>query len=337
MGLKEWYPFIRRKGYNPVVLYQSVLASTSTNGRRRLDVLGTCYKVIRNAYSNHTQEEANLILEKEVGRFGSTSGMTLYIDGCQAAEKSDTAADRQRHREKAWERTVTCLDTLEYRIENKLRLRRRHFVDVRSGLSSSFYWSLESRKNFAEHMEDKGWTLGDVKTEADLAIAIDAQPGDTIISADSDMLAYASIRTLWRPVSKGLILSYVVSDLLQVLGVSRSQLTALAVVSHNDYNRNIPSMGPVTNFSIIKSIDGEDPKMVVAGYLEDSRVVAKNKNSKEFDRSIRVFIDYQQTSLAKDDSRSAPQDMYEQLRERFQHLCTRYEESKRNKKEEPNA
>ena len=164
---------------------------------------------------------------------------------------------RQKQREKAWERTATCLNTMEYRMENKLRLRKRHFADVRSGLSSSFYWSLESRENFAKHMASKGYTLRDVETEADLAIAIDAQPGDIIISADSDMLAYATVQTLWRPVSKGLILSYSIPDLLQTLGVSQSQLTALAIVSHNDYNRNIPTLGPVTSFSIIKSINSE--------------------------------------------------------------------------------
>ncbi|KAG0288480.1 hypothetical protein BGZ97_006810 [Linnemannia gamsii] len=40
---------------------------------------------------------------------------------------------------------------MEYQMENKLRLRKRHFTDVLSGLSSSFYWSLESRENFATY------------------------------------------------------------------------------------------------------------------------------------------------------------------------------------------
>ncbi|KAG0313897.1 hypothetical protein BGZ97_009797, partial [Linnemannia gamsii] len=79
---------------------------------------------------------------------------------------------------------------MEYRMENKLRLRKRHFPDVRSGLSSSFYWSLESREDFAKHMASTGCSIRDVATEADVAIAIEAQPGDVIILADLDMLAY---------------------------------------------------------------------------------------------------------------------------------------------------
>jgi hypothetical protein len=58
---------------------------------------------------------------------------------------------RQKQREKAWEWNATGLNTMEYQMENKLRLRKRHFTDVLSGLSSSFYWSLESRENFATY------------------------------------------------------------------------------------------------------------------------------------------------------------------------------------------
>ncbi|KAG0254009.1 hypothetical protein BGZ95_006158, partial [Linnemannia exigua] len=87
MALKGWYPFVRWKGYDPVILHQLAPFSIITNGRWRLDVFGACFGVIRNAYSNKTQGEANLILEKEVSRFGPLSGMTLYIDGYQAAEK----------------------------------------------------------------------------------------------------------------------------------------------------------------------------------------------------------------------------------------------------------
>ena len=46
-------------------------------------------------------------------------------------------------------------------------------------------------------------------------------------------------------------------DVLRVLNINRSQLTVLGVVSKNDYNRNIHSLGSATNFSIIKELKGE--------------------------------------------------------------------------------
>ncbi|KAG9067690.1 hypothetical protein KI688_011277 [Linnemannia hyalina] len=318
------------RGYNPAQLYQSIVAKVAPNRRRRLDVLGTCYRVIRNSYSNNPPDVAHRKLEKEVSRYGSSLDMSLYIDGYQAVEKSHTAAEREGVRDRAIERTTTALDTLESRLDNGLRIRKRHFVDVRSGLTSSFYWSRESRLGFAQYMQNAGWTVKVADTEADLAIAIDAEPDDIVISSDSDMMAYASIQTLWRPVSGGLILAYTVPDLLKALGVTRSQLTALAVVSRNDYNRNIHSLGPATNFSIIKSIDRTDPKDIVLSYLSNSRVVSKNTNNQDFAFSTRVFVDLRQTRLEIDGSRPGSQILFQQLQDRFQDFCTRYDQYKQS-------
>ncbi|KAG0064076.1 hypothetical protein BGZ89_009395 [Linnemannia elongata] len=152
---------------------------------------------------------------------------------------------------------------------------------------------MESRRSFADYMTERHWTVKVVATEAGLAIAIDANPGDIIISRDSDMLAYGSIVTLWRPVSNDIILVYSIPDLLLALGITRAQLTALAVVSKNDYNKNIWSLGPATNFSIVKSINSMDPKEVVHSYLANTRI------------------------------------LHEQLRLYFKDLCTRHYELKR--------
>ncbi|KAK5816265.1 hypothetical protein F5H01DRAFT_202893 [Linnemannia elongata] len=330
MGISFWFPFIRRKGYNPALLYQSIIAKIAPDKHRRLDVLGTCYQVIRNSYSNNPPDVAHRMLEEEVRRYGSSLDMSLYIDGYQAVEKSYTAAERERVRDRALERTTTALDTLDSRLDNGLRISKHHFVDVRSSLASSFYWSRESRSGFAQYMQNAGWTVKLADTEADLAIAIDAQPDDIVISRDSDMMAYTSIRTLWRPISRGLILVYNVPDLLKALGVSRSQLTALAAVSRNDYNKNIHSLGPATNFSIIKSIDRADPKDIVLGYLSDNRVISKNTNNQDFANSTRVFVDLQQTRLETDGSRPGSQIMFEQLQVRFQDFCMRYDQHKQS-------
>ncbi|KAI1297002.1 hypothetical protein EDD11_007315 [Mortierella claussenii] len=254
MGLFSWYPFIRRKGYTLAQLYQSVLTSITASGRRRLDVLGSCYKVIRNSYSNMPQGVAHRSLEKEVSLFRTVLNMTLYIDGDPAKEKAETAAERQKRREKALENTI------------------------------------------------------------------DANSRDIII-CDSGMLAYESIATLWRPVSNGMILVYSIPGLLLALGI-----TALAVASRADYNKNIRTGH---EFPFIKSIDSVDPRKVVYGYLANTRVISKNKDKKEFEVSIRVFIDKRQTKLDRVDSTLDAQILYEHLRLHFKNLYTRHNELKR--------
>ncbi|KAF8917525.1 hypothetical protein BGZ58_005080, partial [Dissophora ornata] len=328
MRLAEWYPFIRREGYDPALLHPSILASLAT-GMRRMDLLGSRYRFIRDAYSNNPLKVAHERLEKEVARYGSRDNMTIYLDGLQAEEKSDTAIKREKARTDALGACKKSLDTLESIIDNNLRVRKRHFTDVRSGLASSFYWSIESRRSFHEYMTRSGWSVKTCETEADLAIAVDTQPDDIIISGDSDMLAYASVKTLWRPVSNNLILVYRLSDVLKAPDLNRGQLTALAVVSRNDYHKNIYSFGPATNHSIIKSIQQTDPLNIISTYLSDSRVISKNTEDETFERSIRVFIKLQQNQ-AKDGAIPSPsQDMYHELRQRFIEVCARHDKLKK--------
>jgi hypothetical protein len=85
-------------------------------------------------------------------------------------------------------------------------------------------------------------------------IAKDYTNVDVVVSQDSDMIGHFTVATLWRPISRGPLLVYNMSDICTLLEITREQLTALAVVSSNDYNRNISSFGPETNYSAIKKI-----------------------------------------------------------------------------------
>ncbi|KAG0272088.1 hypothetical protein BGZ96_005468, partial [Linnemannia gamsii] len=94
------------------------------------------------------------------------------------------------------------------------RIRKQSYIDLKKGFSLGFYWSLESRNDFVDYMRRQNWNVVFCETEADVQIARDAQPGDVIISGDSDFLGYASVFTIWRPVSKSLILVYKLPELL---------------------------------------------------------------------------------------------------------------------------
>ncbi|KAK3809804.1 MAG: hypothetical protein JOS17DRAFT_780289 [Linnemannia elongata] len=239
-----------------------------------------CFLVNRNAYANLPQEAAHRVLEKEIERFGTKDNLRLYIDGPQAKEKQNTAEARETTRERALERVEVCLNTFESRLNENMRIRKRHHTDIKAGLASSFYWSHTSRTLFAEYLTTRGWTVLICTTEADLSIAQSIQANDVVITKDSDMLAYGSVVTIWRPVSNNVILEYKMPDLLRTLSFTRAQLTALAVVSRNDYHRNIYSLGPASNFGIIKKIENsEDPRVIIAAYLSDSQLPFKSGGS----------------------------------------------------------
>ncbi|KAG9319046.1 hypothetical protein KVV02_006318, partial [Mortierella alpina] len=68
--------------------------------------------------------------------------------------------------------------------------------------------------------------------------------------------------------------------------MTKSQFTAFGVVSANDYERNIPSLGVATNYDLIKAVKAIDVKDIVHEYLENELVDQKNEENATFAMSI---------------------------------------------------
>lgn len=139
------------------------------------------------------------------------------------------------------------------------------------------------------------------------------------------------------------------------------QLTALAVVSRNDYHKNIYSLGPAANFSIIKEIGSSpgnialkrnggffwafsakcyftnrvlilitssfliDAQDIVAAYLTHGQVKVKNTKEETFGNSIRVFILLQQDRAEPLAQESRAQQLFRVLQDKFKELCIKHE------------
>jgi len=255
MGLTGWYRLLKTKGYEPTPLSLSALPATV--GPWHLNLLGTLFRVISRAYSDHDQAVANIVVEAEIKKFGEQDTLHIYIDGAPAEEKKVTSDRREERRLDALEKVNTNVQQFEARVKGGARVRKQNFVAIKAGLHNTFYWSLDSRMDLRRYLEAKGWTVVPCDTEADLEIARRVKEAEVVISGDSDLLAYQGVSRLWRPIARGQLLVYDVPTLLNSIGLTRSQLTALAVVSRNDYHRNIFSLGPATNFGIIKELKGK--------------------------------------------------------------------------------
>ncbi|KAG0287556.1 hypothetical protein BGZ98_004604, partial [Dissophora globulifera] len=129
--------------------------------------------------------------------------------------------------------------------------------NVEKNLRGGFKWSYEDRHDFLQFLVNHGCNAHLCSTEADIAIAADCHAHDIVLSQDSDFFAYDAVKTLWRPVGKwGVVkvLEYNRAKLLSRAGLSSCKLTTLACVSKNDYNINIPTLGIVMNYNIIKDL-----------------------------------------------------------------------------------
>ncbi|KAG9071286.1 hypothetical protein KI688_005497 [Linnemannia hyalina] len=85
------------------------------------------------------------------------------------------------------------------------------------------------------------------------------------------------------------VLEYNKVSVLAQIGLSTTKFTALASVSSNDYNKNIPSLGIATNYKIIKDLPDGDVPSLVQEYLRSPHVVGRNQDEIDFTASILVF------------------------------------------------
>ncbi|KAK3810077.1 MAG: hypothetical protein J3Q66DRAFT_391248 [Benniella sp.] len=305
MSILGLWKFIKQKLFDPVQKHERS-DPTPTGPLRRLDLLGSLYPIIRNAYTFHPVEVAHGIVEKAIRRLVNPTNSVVYIDGAPSAEKQGTHQNRKSTREKAVAKGQQELKKLEQRVQSDSRPRKQQFLSVEKSIRQSFLWLPSARDSLAGYLESKNYTVVVCPTEADVQIARDCQPTDVVISGDSDLLLYSKINTVWRPMRRNQLLCYDVEQVVKTLGISKQQLMALGIVSRNDYTRNIPSLGCATNYGVIKNLKDQDVETLVKAYLSDERVVAKNTKEETFNTSIRVFLKELQTPLPPLDDSSLP-------------------------------
>ncbi|KAG0319327.1 hypothetical protein BGZ99_005147 [Dissophora globulifera] len=221
---------------------------------------------------------------------------------------------------------------VQRRLDNNQRLRKTHLNKPQKLLKKAFHWNLEDREGFYQHMINRGWTIKLCPTEADIAIAADCQPEDIVVSIDSDLIIYRTVRTLWRPVGykQQTFRVYDKDSILDALNLTDAQLLTLGIVSRNDYGNNVPSLGIATNCKLVKDLSDRGVTDMVAAYLQDDRVIRKNTGREAFSNALKVFATMTQTAVTSTDC--TPQNVvtYTSLRHK---MDTILDQLKRNKKQ----
>lgn len=258
MGVKYAWLLPREKGLLPDS--QDKVSLVSAESKIRVDVCSIHYTSIRRIYSNPTDlNAAHAKLEQWLLKDGDKGDTRFYVDGMPAVEKKQTHDDRHQSRQNALIKASTTISDLETRLATKKRIRKHHIANANKHLLQAFHWSFEHRESFVEYMVNKGYDIVLCPTESDVLIAAECRPHDAVISSDSDFLFYKTVPVVWRPVGSyksRRFLPYEKNALLKALGLSSTQLTALAVLSGNDYVANIPHLAIATNRKIVQTLDG---------------------------------------------------------------------------------
>lgn len=258
MGIKYAWSFLSKKGLRPSA--QKSVSLTSTDSKIRVDVCSTFYSSIKFFYSNPSDLSiAHANLERLLLKTGETDKTRFYIDGMPATEKSQTHAFRHKNRQDALVKAAATISDLESRLTGNQRIRKHHVATAYKNIRQGFFWSFEQRASFVQYMTEKGYDIVLCPTESDVLIATECQAHDAVISGDSDLLFYKTVPVVWRPIGSYKSRRFVPfekSSLLKVLNLTSTQLTALAILSGNDYVLNIPHLAIATNHKIVRTLDG---------------------------------------------------------------------------------
>ena len=265
MGVPGLWPLVQKEGYVAVL---QRFPTSPPNTQYHVDILGSFFSVIRQIFINSDTAVACMKFERHLVscRFLKASTI-LHLDGPSPAEKDATNKERQAKRAKALIKADNVLNKMEEAIHDQQgRLRRQEFKTLNKAIVESFYLTQELRQALVQHLHTNGWNICNCCFEADTCIGEKCRQDDIVVTRDSDSLIYSNISTIWRP-SRGGYLVYSIPQVLLQLRISRAGLTALGVVSQNDYGKGIHNLGVKTNLKATRAVDNEGKDWLMVRYL----------------------------------------------------------------------
>ncbi|KAG0212653.1 hypothetical protein BGX28_005849 [Mortierella sp. GBA30] len=115
----------------------------------------------------------------------------------------------------------------------------------------SYSMDVDVTSMITEEFEEAGWSVCRCRGETDHCIG-----RVTVVSTDSDYL-FSGATVLLRedPKDHAKYRAYVMEDVLRSLGLTAAAWRVLAIVSGNDYSKNLDKVGIITNYSTLVTID----------------------------------------------------------------------------------
>ncbi|KAG9321105.1 hypothetical protein KVV02_007334 [Mortierella alpina] len=245
-------------------------------------------------------EVSQASVEKALSRsLGEKTNVVVYVDGAPAAVKDITTTKRQKDRIDSELAPTHLMQEMVDCVQRERWPKRQLERSFLAALKRCFRLSPDQKHALAEYLRSQGWTVIEAEFEADVRTAQDCGDQDIVVSSDSDMIAYSSVKTVWRPVSGYRFLVYPLERVLSHMNLSRRQLTVLTIVSQNVYSANVKGLGSKINLSIIKSTnDAEDIRSMINEYLNSTRVINLNTTDIDFEIPQQVFVYMVQTPSA---------------------------------------
>ncbi|KAG0318367.1 hypothetical protein BGZ99_005713, partial [Dissophora globulifera] len=254
-------------------LYFAYIVSTMTSLQLRVYQTEVDYSQTDTAMRTNTVfPQLITAMHYRLQRSFSAPSVTLHFDGAPSTQKNKAHTDRTANFNAYATRTVASV----YAISEILNLYgqglfpagtnrpaprsvvRRILKSYRTVLQhwrSTRFLDQQTKNALVAGLRTLGWTVCTCRGETDVCIASLPGQATTVATSDSDFLFHHVPNVLRQdPNDKTSFRLYNTPQILLQLGITRHMWTTLAIVTNNDYTRNVRRYGVVTNLAVIKSL-----------------------------------------------------------------------------------
>lgn len=242
MGVKNAWKFIKKA--NPKSSKLSTLHELQNHGTMiHVDLLGSYYNTFTKYFSPHKKDfksnrdsclsilqELSLHLNKKKCIL-FLNGYDIPLDNCDGIEKKEQRNELNKQKVidliKKLEASNHKFDIIKYSQVKKIEWLLKKTVTVTN----------EMKQCFLQASTEQGWNTVIAPGRAVIAIARVANGETTVVSNNSDVIFYSGVASVIT-LSHGKFECYNISDILASLKISSAALTALAIVSGNDFDKN---------------------------------------------------------------------------------------------------
>ncbi|KAF9943319.1 hypothetical protein BGZ65_001102, partial [Modicella reniformis] len=153
--------------------------------------------------TNGSVEDVGRRLAAELRDIFGPAAITIHLDGRQCAEKEKAREEREARRSKGLEKLQLALTAMEHNSDKGTWTPRKTIRKIDQGLKAVFQLSMQDKNELSMGLSaDSAFHICRCVTEADVCIGHGTNPGSVAISRDSDMLIYANVSTVIRPLPK---------------------------------------------------------------------------------------------------------------------------------------
>ncbi|KAI8356066.1 hypothetical protein B0O80DRAFT_497583 [Mortierella sp. GBAus27b] len=277
------------------------------------------YKDCRHAQSDPARRLVHSLHSKLKSAFAFHPSNTIHIDGSPSLQKSRARQSRTAQKAKQEQALSGCYEEFEVLAattnnESQSSRTRRRLIKLikqaRERWKKARVIDTTTREQIAKGLESLGWVVCRCKGEADICVRQKASetPETVVASTDSDYLFHGVKRLLKKDSRTHKFTSYDVDNIIQHLGVSRDQWALAAVVTNNDYSKQVRGQTFSKNIVAVRDCDKNDRSLALNQYCARFGVDAT-----WFSQATGIFFDGIETLMEASTSNDHIDTMFKEM------------------------